>query len=191
MIKRRSLLLTLAVSACASPEPRLHTLTQTPGSVLPSLPLTIAIRRPVLPRYAERREIVRLDQADGMKATQNDWWAEPLIDMVQRVLTADLAQRLPAAQVLGGDAISGDVATIELEIEFQRFESAVDGGAVLEGFVGIARSEQPRRLLKVQAHAAALGDQAGPRVSAMSQALGQAADQIAAGLVRWQTAQVL
>ena len=89
----------LMLAGCASPTPNLQSLDQQPGPVRSRLPAVILVRSVSLPRYLDRQEIVRGIGARRLAAGDDDCWAEPLRVMTRRFLVADMAQRLPRAEL--------------------------------------------------------------------------------------------
>ena len=186
-MKRRLVLLApaaLALSRCASPDPALYTLRVVPGAAAAGGPASVKVARPGLAGYLDRPEIVRDSSSNRLLLRGGERWGEPLGDMIGRVLSQDLAQRLPSASVFSeAGAISVDaVATVELNI--QRFDLDPSGSVVLLAQVAVHQSlGQPRPqppLLRLTVQPA--GPATSDLVSAMSAALGQLADQIAAML---------
>lgn len=166
----------LMLAGCASPTPNLQSLDQQPGPVRSRLPAVILVRSVSLPRYLDRQEIVRGIGARRLAAGDDDCWAEPLRVMTRRFLVADMAQRLPRADVLaedGGIPVQPD-ATVDVDIH--RFELDDMRRVLLEGYASITVGARPRVLERLLISVPTQGGTTGQQVQAMSVALGQAAD---------------
>jgi uncharacterized lipoprotein YmbA len=174
------------MGACGSPEPIYYTLQAVPGSALTAPATSVEVVRPGLAGYLDRSGIV-LKQSDyKLDVDTLVRWGEPLGDMIGRVLVQDLSQRLPETSVFSGDgAISAD-ADIRVEVNVQKFDAEADGSAILRANVAIVRTVPHATLA---AHSVALRNAnvaSGPRglAAAMSELLGQLADQAAADIAR-------
>jgi uncharacterized lipoprotein YmbA len=113
-----------------------------------------------------------------------DRWGEPFGDIVTRILVGDLAQRLPKAQVFKADSPTATrPAAATLQIDFSRFDPDPDGTIVLVARWTLTAAngviEDSNRLTAKPG-----SDSDADIVAAMSQALGQLADKIAARAVR-------
>lgn len=172
----------LLVFGCSSPDPRYYSLETQPGQPLHSPARTVIVRSVPVARYLERNEIVRSLQDGRIRVSDDDWWGEPLRNMLQRVLAADLAQRLPDAQVLGTESIGGEGATVLLAVE--RFEPGRDGAVVLQGHLAIQVGGRDQLLRRIAIAVAEPGSGMSGQISAMSRALGQVADIAAAALAQ-------
>jgi uncharacterized lipoprotein YmbA len=169
------------LAGCTSADPNFYTLQTVPGAAGAGGPASVEVRRPGLAGYLDRSDIV-LKQADYRLAVNSDQrWGEPLGDMIGRVLTQDLSQRLPGTSVFSqSGAITADPQA-RVEVDILNFDADGTGGVVLNAQVAveIGTSHRP-----VAAHHVALrgemsGPGAGALVAAMSGLLGQLADQAA------------
>ncbi|TDH59211.1 membrane integrity-associated transporter subunit PqiC [Dankookia rubra] len=181
---RRALLLA-PLGACArSPDPALFTLAALPGEARPGGPKTVELRRPGLAGYLDRPEIVRAAGPYRVDLSGGARWAEPLGDMLGRVLAETLTQRLPGSTVFteaGGLSADGDAV---VEIDVQRFDADAEGRVTLLAQIAVRRPGnrrvgQTRAVrLEVPARSTAITD----IVAAMSATLGQLANTVAAML---------
>lgn len=178
----RGLLVCLLLWGCASPDPRYFSLEREPGPVWHGPARTVLVRGVSVPRYLERDEIVRGSQAGRVRVSGNDWWSEPLRNMLQRVMAADLSQRLPDAEVLGTEALGGEGATVMLAID--RFEPDGHGALNLDGHLAIEVGGRDRLLRRVSLQVHLPNADIGDQVKAMSLALAQVADLAASALAR-------
>ena len=188
-IRRRvlgfGLIATAALAACSSPTPTLYTLAPVDGPTLAGGPKTVVLRAIGLARYLERPQIVRSTGSYLLEMEANDWWGEPLGAMLGRILTEELAQRLPGSVVLAESGAIGVTPDAIVEINVLRLDADRTGVIVLRAQVGVSHPASRRppvaRAFEVKATPAS-GDTIGA-VAAMSEAVGTFADQIAAMLV--------
>jgi len=204
-LRRAALVTVLLLGGCASPSPNLYSLEPRPGAVHPGpvlaggpTRLQAAIRRVVVvrgvgvPRYLEREEIVRAAGGTRLRVAGNDWWGEPLRVMLRRVLVADLAQRLPGADILADEGPIAAHPDAEVEVDVQRFdgdaggrdaEGGDPGGPVLlDGYAAVTGPGRPRTLDRLRLSVPVAADTTKAQVDAMSTALGQVADRVAGRL---------
>ena len=196
----------LLLEGCASPSPDLYSLEPRPSTVHqgpllagvhPAMPggtqaggrRVIVVRGVSVPRYLEREEIVRSAGGTRLRVAGNDWWGEPLRVMLRRVLVADLAQRLPGADVLADEGPIAAHPDAEVEVDVQRFDRDASGGDVggpvlLDGYAAITGPGRLRTLDRLRLQAPVAAGTTAAQVDAMSAALGQVADIIAGRLSR-------
>jgi uncharacterized lipoprotein YmbA len=185
--RRHFLLLTpvCLLAACGtSPNPNFYTLVEVPGQVQPGGPATIQLRRIGLAGYLDRAAIVFSTQSYRLQLAGDDRWGEPLGSMLQRVLNQDFTQRLPHCTVFSdGGAITADPAVI-VEIDLQRLDGDASGVVILAAEIAVrpgdshAASATRTLRLTVTPASGATSDY----VAALSAALGQLADVVAAML---------
>ena len=179
----------LLLLSCSSPEPRFFTLVATPGTaalgtVAPGGPRTVMLRRPGIPGYLDRPDIVRTGGDYQIRFAFGERWGEPFGDLVGRILAEDLSRRLPGSSVYTeAGAISAD-PEVTLEVDFQRFDADPSGTVVLlvqwsaEQGRGNPGGPPVTNRITVTPASGSTGDV----VAAMSTALGQEADTMAAAL---------
>lgn len=176
------LFLVLGLASCSSADPTYYTLLPQPGAVLPGAPLSIEIRRPGLAGYLDRSDIVLKSAAYTLDVNSALRWGEPLGDMIGRVLSQDIAQRLPRSSVFTqSGAITAD-PDLRIEIDIQRFDADASGSVVLTAEVAMeaGRSHVPTSTRHVALTAPPPAPGAAGLVAAMSGLLGQLSDQLAA-----------
>ena len=207
MMQRRHLLLLLATApvGCASPNPVLYVLAPLPGASLPATPVpgrlparaaqsrtaeagalqagtadTVELREIGLARYLDRSQIVRSSENYRLDVLSNEWWGEPLGAMLSRVLVQELTQRLPGSTVFAeSGAITANAgATVAVNVE--RLDADATGAVVLIAQVEVSGRVAGTRNFHVTVPTTTAGT-AG-LVEAMSQAVAQLADTIAAML---------
>ena len=176
-----TMLVALALAGCASPNPDFYTLQPVPGTVVSAAPQIIELRRPGLAGYLDRSDIVLKNAGYRLDVNSQLRWAEPIGDMIGRVLAQDISQRLPASSVFAeGGAITAD-PTLRVEINVQRFDQGADGRITLtaEAALEAGRSHTPVKTRNIVLQADPPGPGAANLAAAMSQLLGQLADRVA------------
>lgn len=171
------------LAACgSSPTPTLYTLAPVPGTPRKGGPRVVALREISLARYLERPQIVRSSASYQLEMELNDWWGEPLAAMLGRVTVEELSERLPGSIVLSELGAVGNKPDATVEINVLRFDADRDGTVVLRAQVGVsfADARQPPVAQAVVLKAAPPSAGVPGAVAAMSDALGQLADRIAA-----------
>ncbi len=171
----------LLAGGCSSPDPAYYTLQMVPGVALPTAAQVVEVRRPGLAGYLDRADIVLKSADYQLSVNSQVRWGEPLGDMVGRVLTQDLSQRLSGASVFGaGGAISAD-ADMRVEVDFQRFDEDAGGQVSLIAQLAVERGREHHpvatRHIVLTLRPASPG--AANLVGAMSALLGMLADQVA------------
>lgn len=85
----------------------------------------------IVPKTLDRTELVRRASANRLDVSENHRWAAPLDEMVRRVLSQDLATRLPEGMVIqpGEPLPSGPLWRITVDLSI--FESDLKGHVVL------------------------------------------------------------
>ena len=169
------------LAACSSPDPALYTIASVPGAARPGGPSAIELRDVSVARYLERKPIVRSSEDYRLDVSGNDWWGEPVGAMLSRVLSEELAQRLPGTSVFGeSGAISADPA-VTIEVNVTRMDADRTGAVVLSAQVAVRRVKPARPVVARSVRLTAQPSDASVRaeVAAMSVALGQLADQVA------------
>ena len=154
MRRRALLLLALLPGGCASSSPDLYSLDMRPGPVRAGRRQMIVVRGIGLPRYLDREEVVRRTGGARLQVAGNDWWGEPLRAMLRRVLVADLAQRLPGADVLNDGEPIAARPDAEVEVEVQRFDRGAGGPIVFEGYARVTGPGRPRALERLRVEVA-------------------------------------
>jgi uncharacterized lipoprotein YmbA len=171
----------LALASCASPNPDFYTLQPVQGAALSTPPHIIELRRPGLAGYLDRSDVVLKDTDYHIAVNDQSRWAEPMGDMIGRVLAQDLSQRLPASSVFTeSGAITAD-PTLRVEIDVQRFDRGADGQVTLvaETALESGRSHTPLKTEHITLRAAPAGPGAANLAATMSGLLGQLADRVA------------
>lgn len=178
----RSVLFLVLLGGCTSPSPDLYSLDAQPGPVRASKRQVIVVRSVSVPRYLEREQVVRAAGGTRLRVSENDWWGEPMRVMLRRVLAANLAQRLPGADVLSDDGSIAAHPDAEITVDLQRFDGSLGGPVVLDGYAATTGPGRARTMERLHVEASAAADTTKAQVDAMSSALGQVANLIAVQL---------
>ena len=174
----------VALAGCASSDPAFYTLQPVPGVASAGAALgtarSVEVRKPGLAGYLDRSDVVLKSADYRLSVTSGERWAEPLGDMIGRVLTEDVSQRLPGVNVFGEDgAISAD-ADSRVEVNIQRFDPDGSGTVTLVAEIAIeaGRTHVPVASRRVVLTAPVASPGAGALAAAMSALLGQLADAV-------------
>ena len=173
-----------ALTACSSPNPVLYTIAPVAGTPQSGGPKVVAVQQISTARYLERSEIVRSSENYRLAVMENDWWGEPLGAMLSRVLVEELGQRLPQSTVIGesGAVTASPDATVELNL--QRLDEDSSGNLLLQAQASVSFKGRGAPLLRNFRFAVPPPAPGVPgEVTAISTALGQLADGLAAMLL--------
>jgi uncharacterized protein len=182
--------LVFAATGCgSSPSAHFFALSPSPprATAAPQAPVqpvalrTIRLRRPSIPGYLDRPEIVRSVVGYRVGVGANERWGGPLDEMIGRVLAQDIERRVPGSSVFTEDgAITAD-PDMTVEVNVERFEVGDGGSVTLVVTVaverGLAHEASAARSLQLDARPEAYTTSG--IVGAMSGLLGQLADGIA------------
>ena len=174
--------LLLTIAACgSSKEPALYALESRPGSPAQGGPKLVELRRPAIAGYLDRENIVTKVQNYRLDVNTGERWAEPLGDMVGRVLSRDLSSRLTDTQVILENGAVSAVPDATIAVIVQSFDELGDGKVRLIAQV-VVESSAPPHDSKVQTYelsAQQSGSNTEALVATMSALLGDLAERIA------------
>ncbi len=174
-----------ALAGCgSSPEPVYFALSPTTSTAQSGGPRLVKIRKPGLAGYLDRASIVKRVVDNRLSISIGEQWAEPLGDMLGRIVAQDLGARMPGSLFFTEDgAIAVDPDAL-VEINVQRLDVGVDGAVVLlaQVAVQVPTSHAPplSKGVALSAKPANNGTQA--VVAAVSSLVGQLSDIVAAML---------
>lgn len=171
-------LLVVVASGCASPEPAYYTLAARPGRALSGGPASLELRRVGLATYLDRPEFVRRGGDYRLEIASGERWGEPLGNLITRVLAEDVAARLPDVTVFPQGALSLAGQTV-VEVDVQQFEADAGGSVTLLAQVAVRADRNAGRPRALRLSRQAASRSASDVAAAMSDLLGQAADEIA------------
>ncbi len=168
-----------ALAGCGSGDPTYFTLETSPGAVRRGGPSPIEVRTPSVAAFLDRDYIVQSTQGYRLKLAGNDAWAEAIADMIARVLTSDLSQRLPDATVFrAGTAIGGTPSAI-VALVVDRFDEDQSGTAVVHATLAVHPVAGEAASVPVALSEAPAGSGTASLVAALSHLLGLVADRAA------------
>jgi uncharacterized protein len=178
-------LLVLTLTACASrPPTRFFALDPAPGGGVASDDHDVA--KPLkldavhIPPTLDRNSMVRGESGNELQISSQDRWAGDLGEMIRRVLTQDLASRLPAGIVIAPDS-PAPASARGLVVDILTFQPQATGEVVLDVDWTLLEGTQSNPVLRRSAHLTALAaSSAQGEAAAMSTLLGQLADSIVA-----------
>jgi uncharacterized lipoprotein YmbA len=161
-----------------------YTLTEAPASArLPVPDNTVAIRidRVTIPTELDRSQIVRRLDPTRLQIVEGDRWAAPLDETIRRVLSNDLAARLPSGAVANPNEPSFGEKRQSLAVDISEFYGDSTCAVTLRAAWTLKQPDAPglRGTEEIKAPAEGACTSAGPIPAAMSQALGQLSDRIA------------
>jgi uncharacterized lipoprotein YmbA len=166
--------------SCSSPNPALYTLEAPPGPVRRGGPRVIELRSIGLARYLERSQIIRSSENFRLDVLPNDWWGEPLDTMIGRTLARALTQRLPGSTVYSENGAISAEPDATVQVNVQRLDQDSTGTVRLIAQFAIVRRTSDTRGVSLQVPVN--GPATSSLVAAMSEAIGQLADRVAASL---------
>jgi uncharacterized protein len=177
--------LLIALAACSSPSPELYTIAPVPGVQQRASPKVVVLQQIGLERYLERLQIVRSSEDYKLDVMANDWWGEPLGAMLSRVLVDELQQRLPQSVVISEVGAVSAPADATVTLNIQRMDKDASGNLILSAQAGIIFKGRAATPVLRNFRFSVTPDS--PRipgeVAAISAAVGQLADGLAAMLV--------
>jgi len=183
-LMRWSVALSVALLGCSSPNPKLYAIAPIHGAEQQTAPRVILLQQLGLARYLERSRIVRSSEDYRLDVLENDWWGEPLSEMLSRVLVTELRQRLPGSTVISevGAVSARADATIALDVE--RLDEDSNGTLVLEAQAGVRFKRRDTPILRSFRVSVPISSPGTPgEVAAISAAVSRLADGLAAMLV--------
>jgi uncharacterized lipoprotein YmbA len=175
------------VSACASSPPvRYYTLSDiAPDARLtaPSEDAPVRVDRVTIPSELDRSQVVRRIDANRLQIAELDRWAGPLDEMIRRVLSADLAARLPEQMVADPNEPALGERRRLLSVDILEFYGDASCAVTLRAGWVIKQPAAPSVRGTEEAHVPSNGCD-GALPATMSRALAQLSDRIAASVAR-------
>jgi uncharacterized protein len=178
--------LTLLLVGCgASPKTQFYTLDPVaPHQDQAARPMGVKVQVAAvhIPAALDRQEMVRESGPGKLDVSDQNRWGAPFGDMIRRVLTQDLTQRLgPAAVDLPeGPAPQAD----KIVIDILQFSSGPTGLVTFDGSCSLIRPGSAAAFANFHVHLSENGQPGdyGTDAAAMSRIIGQLADEIVAAL---------
>lgn len=180
----------LALAGCASSPPtRFFALDPASAAASPAAGAASATGEPVkidavhIPPALDRESMVRGESGNELQISSQDRWAGDLGEMIRRVLTQDLGERLPSGMVIAPESPAPPSAR-GLVVDILTFQPQ-DGEVVLDADWTLLQGTQSNPVMRRSVHLTAAGaSSAQGEAEAMSTLLGQLADGMAAEIGR-------
>ena len=179
----------LMLAACShAPEIRYYTLSAEPVAkpIAASVSGRWVVDAVAIPDLLDRPQIVLHSGANQVDVLNDDRWAAPLADMIQRVVAANLSSRL-GSQAVSDPGLPSSGAARGIGISILELTAGHDEQCVLDASWEIARTDsgEINRSAAHRGHYIAATHGTGPTqiVSTMSHLLGAFADDIAETLL--------
>lgn len=174
----------LLVACASSPPMHYYTLTEIPAASRLTAPQgmePIRLDRVTIPTELDRSQIVRRLDSTQLQIVEDVRWAAPLDETIRRILSNDIAARLPAGAVANPNEPFAGEKRQSLAVDFSEFYGDPSCAVTLRATWtlkpnGLQGSEET----KASPQGGCKG--AGSIPEAMSQALGQLSDLIAAAI---------
>lgn len=175
----------LLVACASSPPMHYYTLAEMPAPsrlTVPENTAPIRLDRVTIPTELDRSQIVRRVGPTQLQIVENDRWAAPLDETIRRVLSNDLAARLPPGAVANPNEPSIGAKRQSLAVDISEFYGDPSCTVTLRASWTLKQSDSQSLHGDEEAKASARDgcNGAGTIPAAMSQALGQLSDLIAA-----------
>lgn len=176
------LCLAIALAACGrSPSPGFYVLSSRDGAAAPGQPLQVELRRPSIPSYLERPNIVRRITPERLELAADERWGGNLEEMLGATLAADLAQRLPSGLVYTEASSIASAPDVRVELALSRFELNEAGNVTLVAEVATrwAGLAGPPVVARYELSARPNGSGTAEVVAALSDLVGRLSDAMA------------
>ena len=174
--------LALTAAGCStSPDPALYTIAPVSGTEHSGAPNIILLEQIGLERYLDRPQIVRSSENYRLQVMANDQWGEPLAAMLSRILVAELGQRLPRSAVIKETGAISAPPDATIAVNVQRLDEDSSGILILQAQASVIFKGHPNAVVRgFHFTVSPPGPGIPGEVAAISTALGQLADGIAA-----------
>jgi uncharacterized lipoprotein YmbA len=181
----------LAGGCASSPPLHYYTLTEVPATGrLAAAGDTVPVRldRVTIPTELDRSQLVRRIDATRLQIIDGERWAAPLEDTIRRVLSGDLAARLPPNMVANPNEPLVGEKRRSLSVDITEFYGDATCAVTLRAAWVLKQPDSQSSRGTEEARIPAGGDcsGAGALPTAMSQALAQLSERIAAAIARSQ-----
>jgi len=170
----------VAVASCRSPDPVLYTIGIKDGPVVTRAARNIELRSVGLAGYLDRPQVVLSSDAYRLSVMSNDRWGEPIGGMIGRVLSVELAQRLPSSNVYSDRSAISVSADAVVEVNIQRMDVGADGSLILLAQAAVKFKDRPQPVTRTFNIVKPLDTvTTGDEVAAISAAIADLADGLA------------
>ena len=135
-----------------------------------------------IPPALDRSSMVRGESGNQLDISSQDRWAGDLGEMIRRVLTQDLAERLPSGMVIAPESPAPANAR-GIVVDILTFQPQASSDVVLDAEWTLLQGTQSNVVLRRSVHlTTAAADSAQGEAGAMSTLLGELADSLATDL---------
>jgi uncharacterized lipoprotein YmbA len=178
------------LAGCGSSPPlHYYTLTEIPASGQPSVAdnsTPIRIDRVTIPTELDRSQIIRRIDPTRLEIVEGDRWAAPLDETIRRVLSNDLASRLPPGAVANPNEPSIGEKRQSLAVDISEFYGDTTCAVTLRAAWSLKLTDSQALHGNEEIKAPPAGNCSGTSTfpAGMSQALSQLSDRIAAAVAR-------
>ncbi len=176
-------MLMIAVAGCgASKEPAYFALAARPAPAAQAgAPPLIEVRRPGIAGYLDRADIVTRVQDYRLQIETAERWAEPLGDMIGRVLAQNLASRLGESQVFVESGAISAIPGAIVAVDIQTLDAGSDGQVTLVAQVVVETPGAPRatRARRFTLHSRPASSSTAALVASMSALVAELSDGVA------------
>jgi uncharacterized lipoprotein YmbA len=178
---------TIAGGCSSSPPLRYYTLTEVPATSPRSTAgdmVPVRLDRVTIPVELDRSQFVRRIDATRLQIIDGERWAAPLEDTIRRVLSDDLAARLPPNMVANPNEPLVGEKRQSLSVDITEFYGDATCAVTLRAAWVLKQPDSQSSRGTEEARIPTSGDCSGVGAlpAAMSQALGQLSDRIAAAI---------
>ena len=191
MIRRAVLILAIGSASCLGPRSDASTFyvlsaTATPAPAGSSMAVILGLGPVTLPGYLDRSEVVTRLSANQLSVSQVERWAQPLDESVVRALEMNLNRLVRPDGIVGYPWYASEGVVYGVEIDFTRLEADSTGRVTIAADWAVMNGDREETLYRDQSTLSepANGPTAEAAVAAMSRALAQLSEQIAANLRR-------
>jgi uncharacterized lipoprotein YmbA len=148
--------------------------------------IPVRVDRVTIPSELDRSQLVRRVDATRLQIAEQDRWAAPLDEMIRRVLSADLAARLPANLVADPNEPPLGERRRLLSVDVQEFFGDSGCTVTLRAAWVMKQPDAPsvRATEEVRTPSSGACSGAGDLPEAMSRALAQLSDRLAPAIAR-------
>ncbi|MFL6605383.1 MAG: membrane integrity-associated transporter subunit PqiC [Steroidobacteraceae bacterium] len=179
----------LAAGCSSSPPLRYYTLTEVPGSgrlATDANTMPVRLDRVTIPPELDRSQVIRRIDATRLEIFDGDRWAAPLEDTIRRVLSGDLATRLPPNMVANPNEPLVGEKRQSLSVDITEFSGDATCAVTLRAAWVLKQPDSQSSRGSEEASIPASGgcSGAGALPTPMSQALAQLSDRIATAIAR-------
>jgi uncharacterized lipoprotein YmbA len=181
----------LVIAGCASSPPmHYYTLSEIPATArltVTDSTMPVRLDRVTIPAEIDRSQLVRRLDATRLQIVENDRWAAPLEDTIRRVLSNDLATRLPVNMVANPYEPSVGEKRQSLSVDIEEFYGDSTCAVTLRA-AWVLKQPDMQSSRGTEETRVASGNCEGSAAlpAAMSQALAQLSDRIAAAIAHAQ-----